>query len=55
MEGVKPKKWDVQKLQESKKIKQKYQRKIEEKIREYKEGNRGKLEQDRKSNKGSSR
>jgi hypothetical protein len=37
MEGVKPKKWDVQKLQENRKIKQKYQRKIEEKIREYKE------------------
>jgi hypothetical protein len=35
MEGVKPKKWDVQKLQENKEIKQKYQRKIEEKIREY--------------------
>jgi hypothetical protein len=37
MEGVKPKKWDVQTLQESKEIKQTYQRKIEEKIREYKE------------------
>jgi hypothetical protein len=29
IEGVKPKKWDVQKLQENKEIKQKYQRKIE--------------------------
>jgi hypothetical protein len=34
---VKPKKWDVQKLQENKEIQQNYQTKIEEKIREYKE------------------
>jgi hypothetical protein len=32
MEGVNPKKWDVRKLQESKEIKQIYQRKIEERI-----------------------
>jgi predicted GTPase len=37
VERVKPKKWDVQSLQENKEIKQKYQRKIEAKIREYKE------------------
>jgi hypothetical protein len=34
MKRVKPKKWYVQKLQESKEIKQKYRRKIEEKLRE---------------------
>jgi hypothetical protein len=34
MERVKPKKWDVQKLQENKERKQKYQRKIEENIGE---------------------
>jgi hypothetical protein len=37
MDEMKPKKWDVQNLQESKKIKQAHQRKTEEKIREYKE------------------
>jgi hypothetical protein len=33
MERIKLKKWDAQKLQESKEIKHKYQRKIEENIR----------------------
>jgi hypothetical protein len=37
MEGVNPKKWDVRKLQESKEIKQKYLKKIEERIGEYRE------------------
>jgi hypothetical protein len=36
MERVKPKKWDVQQLQENKEIQQNYRRKIEEKIREHK-------------------
>jgi endonuclease/exonuclease/phosphatase family metal-dependent hydrolase len=39
MERVKPKKWDIQKLQEDKEIQQNYKKKIGEKIREYKEGN----------------
>jgi hypothetical protein len=37
MDGVNPKKWDVRKLQESKEIKQEYQRKIEESIGENRE------------------
>jgi hypothetical protein len=37
MEGVNPKKWDVWKLQESKEIKQKYQRKTEDRIGENRE------------------
>jgi hypothetical protein len=37
MEGVNPKKWDVRKLQESKEIKEKYPRKIEEGIGENRE------------------
>jgi hypothetical protein len=36
--GVNPKKWDVQKLQESKEIKQKYQRRIKEKVGENRGG-----------------
>jgi hypothetical protein len=37
MKGVNQKKWHIQELQESKEIKQKYQRRIEEKIQEEEE------------------
>jgi hypothetical protein len=56
MEEVNPKKWDVRKLQESKEIKQEYQRKFEENRGKHKRRKCiGKLEEDRKSNIGSSR
>jgi predicted GTPase len=37
VERVNPKNWDIRKLQESKEVKQKYQRKIEERIGENRE------------------
>jgi hypothetical protein len=60
MKGVNSKQWDIQELQQSNEITQKYQRRIKRKQkrrrrRKRRRKHRGKLKEARESNKGSSR